>query len=164
MFGIKRKDKMKDNQTMNIEFPLFHTYTHSQEINDMYYKLKEIQKNFYKNDSNSISNIVFPPSYYEEHALISTMKLMVKELLEKEFEKGETIYYVVNGLEIDTRDKEVKELPNGCLRVTTFSEKDITVENYVSWAARYKSKRMLSIKIVKELKQIKKELEKLKKQ
>jgi len=165
MFGIKKKDREQDcyfGKSTEINFPMFPTYTHSKEIEDLYYKVKDIQRDFYNKDSNSISTITFPPSYYEEHSLISTMKYIIQDLLTKEFEKGEIIEYIVDGYAINTNESLVKELTNGCLQVTKHLENEIIIDNYTVWSAKYKAKRMIPLKTIKELKQLKQKLEKLK--
>jgi len=165
MFGMKKKDKEQNKdlgKSMEINFPVFPTYTHSKEIEDLYYKVKDIQRDFYNKDSDSISTITFPPSYYEEHALISTMKYIVQDLLANEFEKGELIEYIVNDCPINTKKFLVKELSNGCLQITRYLGNEIVVDNYAVWSAKYKAKRIIPSKTIKELNQLKRKLEKMK--
>lgn len=165
MFRMKKKDKEQNkdlDKSMEINFSVFPTYTHSKEIEDLYYKVKGIQRDFYSKDSNSISTITFPPSYYEEHALISTMKYIVQDLLANEFEKGELIEYIVNDCPINTKKFLVKELSNGCLQITRYLGNEIIVDNYTVWSAKYKAKRIIPSKTIKELNQLKRKLEKMK--
>lgn len=161
MFGIKKKKESVINthgSLTSFTFPsLYHE--HSKTLEDLYYRVKNIEKDFYNNDKDVLSCVFFASSYFTDNELISVIKRSIQDLLDKEFVKTDFVAYKVNGNEIDTKNSKIEELENGNLRVTKFSEKEVIVENYSAWSAIYKTKRMIDTKTIKELKQIKKKIE-----
>ena len=163
MFGIRKKKKEESvinthASLTSVTFPsLYHE--HSKTLEDLYYKVKNIEKDFYSNDKHVISCIFLPSSYFTDNELIFVIKRSIQDLLDNEFVKTDFVTYKVNGNEIDTKNSKIEELDNGNLRVTKFSEKEVVVENYSAWSALYKTKRKIDTKTIKELKQIKKKIE-----
>lgn len=167
MFGLfkKRETNSESYNKMlgEITFPRFPDYKHPESITNLYYKIRNFEREVYsKPGEEALTTIVFPPSYYDSVQIINLMESTIDRILKDAYVKGDFIAYSVGNKIIDTENAQVEELQNGCLRVTRKTKSRLIVKNYASWKAEYEVVRKLSFEKIKQLKSLKAQVKRLK--
>ena len=170
MFGLfkKRETNSESYNKMlgEITFPRFPDYKHPESIINLYYKIRNFERDVYnKSEGNgpiAVSTIVFPPSYYDSVQIINLMESTIDRILKDAYVKGDFVAYSVGNKIINTENAKVEELQNGCLRVTSKTKNKVIVKNYTGWKAEYKVERKLSFEKIKQLKSLKAQVKRLK--
>lgn len=167
MFGLfkKRETNSESYNKMfgEITFPRFPDYKHPEAITNLYYKIRNFEREVYSKPGEEVlTTIVFPSSYYSPEQLLDLMEGTINRILDDIYVKGEFIAYSVGNKIIDTENAKVEELQNGCLRVTRKTKNKFIVKNYASWKAEYEVVRKLSFEKIKQLKNLKTQVEELK--
>lgn len=147
-----------------VTFPKFPYYKHPEKIQLLYLKILDLESEVFPNTKDCLTIVNFPDSYYSPEEIIRVMENKIKLILDNIYVKGNFISYSAGDKVIDTKNSKVEELQNGCLRVTSIARSKVIVKNYVNWKAEYKKVRKLSFEKIKQLKNLKAQVERLKKE
>lgn len=171
MFGIFKKKEVKKVESFpkgfTVDFPKSHN--NPEDAAALYYKIKKIREDVLLKNYNKETYSLFsccPITYlsanwYSLETLFQAMQNDINSLYEIEFIKGDIINYIVNEKKLSPKEYKITELENGSLKVEKDHLKTIEIVFYRDYTKIYKKKRNISTKVMKEIKQLEKELLKL---